>query len=496
MRTTSTLLLLLGLSSVLVLAGCPPFGGDDDDDVVDDDDDDSVADDDDATEPLPIQFSGEVIARSQESGGILSFEEYQARSGLMVVYLLEDPDDIGDVLWKATLDGPGTFQGQLDPNLGALYATVIADCDGNTIIEDVDIRRNYPFNPLFGGIADLTGVTLEIDVPETCRADGGGGDNSPQSTISGPITLMNLQPAPIAVAVADESMEHIGWWRFYEAGTPDYSITTRDWLGMASVIAYHESDGNGLFEPADFTGEATSNPILLGVGDVQGVEILIPSGAPLDFPQPPEDIEMSGTVAYDDYSGGDILVFATAGDTNGQLLAAQTLAAPGAFSLQVPEDFSGMMLWAVYDPEGDGGFDLATDANDLLGPFNTEDDDVQGLSLELENMPTNVNSLGGVVTLGASAGPNDRLVVYLLDNPTPGTLPVGTRYVGNPGATAEYLFTGLDSGSYTIVSFLDLGSDSDGPPSADEPFGTTNQVTLSGGDNVTDNDLTLVAPPQ
>lgn len=496
MRTTPSLLVLLGLTSLLALTGCPPWGGDDDDDViVDDDDDDTVADDDDSTDPVSIQMAGEVIARSAESGGILSFDEYQERSGLIVVYLLEDPDDISDVAWKSTMEGPGTFGGTLDANLGPLYATVIADCDGNAIIEDNDIRRSYAYNPLFAGITDISEVTLEIDVPTDCRGDGGGGgDDSPTTTISGPITLMNLDPAPIAVAIADEDMEHIGWWRFFDAGSPDYEISTRDWLGVAKVIAYHESDGNGLFEPADFTGEATSNPIQLGVGDVTGVEILIPSGEPLNFPQPPSPIDMSGTVAYADYAGGNILVFATANDTNGQLLAAQTLAAPGPFSLQVPEEFSGMMLWAVYDPEADGGYNLAVDANDLLGPFNTEDDDVAGLSLVLENVPSNVNSLGGTITVNADAGPNDRLVVYLLDNPTMGAPPVDTQYYGNPGATVEYSFVGLSSGSYLIVAFLDYDSDGGAGPSVDEPLGSTGEVVLSGGTNITDNDFGLVVP--
>ena len=497
MRATNSLLVLLGLSSLLVLTACPPWGGDDDDDGDDDDvanDDDTVGDDDDSTDPLEILIAGEVITRGQESGGILSFDEYQERSGKLVVYLLEDPTDISNVAWKATLDGPGTFEGVIPSNLGPLYATVLADCDQNTIIEDTDIRRNYPFNPLLGGINDISDVTLEIDVPVNCRG-GGGPDNSPRTTITGPITLMNLDPAPIAVALTDQ-YSHIGggWWRFLDAGTPDYTITARDNLGVVNVLAYHESDGNGLFEPADFTGEATSNPVQLGVGDVSGVEILIPSGDPLNFPQPPPDIEISGTVEYDDYSGGDILVFASVADTNGQLMAAQTLAAPRPFALEVPGNYLGMMLWAVYDPEGDGIYDLATDANDLLGPFNTDTSDVSGLLLELENVPSNVNSLGGTITLNTTAGPDDRLVVYLMDNPVVGTVPYRTQYYGNPGATVDYSFVGLPSGDYLVVAFLDLDSDSIGGPEVDDPFGTSDSSMLSGGTAVTDNDFGLTVP--
>ena len=493
MHTTRSLVVLLGILGLLAaVPGCPPPGGDDDDDdSVGDDDDDSVGDDDDSV-PQSILLQGEVVARSQESGGILTFEQYQARSGLMVVYLLQDVNDISEVLWKATLGGPGTFQGVLDPNLGPVYATVIADCDGNSIIEDVDIRRNYAFNPIWGGVSDISDITLEIDVPESCRGGGGGGpDTSPTTTISGPITLMNISAAPIAVAAADEDLEEIGWWKFYDAGAPDYSITVRDWQGYAAVIAYHESDGNGLFEPADYTGEATSNPILLGVGDVPGVEILIPSGTPLNFPQPAGTITMAGTVAYDNYAGGDILVFATANDTNGQLLAAQTIAAPGPFSLEVPEDFSGMMLWAVYDPEADGAYNLAVDANDLLGPFNTEDDDVTGLSLVLEEVPSSVNSLGGTITLNVPAGPNDQLIVALLDDLSPGAPPAATLYFGNPGASVEYLFIGLDSGQFAVSAFLDVDSDSESGPVVGELGGGSAAQTLSGGEDVTDNDFAV-----
>ena len=489
--------MLLGLGSLLALPACPPPGGDDDDDSVgDDDDDDSVGDDDDSTGPASILLSGEVVTRSRESGGILSLDEYQERSGLLVVYFLEDPTDISNVLWKATLDGPGTFQAVLDPNLGPVYATVIADCDGNSIIEDVDIRRDYPFNPLIGGISDISDITLEIDVPDNCRGGdggggGGGGGGGDSTTISGPITLVNLPDAPIAIAAANEDYSGVGWWRILEAGATEYSIDVPTSLGLTTILGYHESDGNGLFEPADYTGEATSNPIQLGIGDVSGVEVVIPSGEPLDLPGPSGPVTLSGMVEYANYAGGDILVFASAGDVNGQLLAAQTLAAPGAFSLDVPRNFSLMVLWAVADPEGDGAYSLNTDANDLLGPFDTDNEDEGGLELELQDVPSNVNSLGGTITLNASAGPNDRLVVALIDDFTPGAPPVSIQYFGNPGATTSYEFLGLASGEYGVSAFLDVDSDATAGPDAEEPGGGSPNVVLSGGTVITNNDFSV-----
>ena len=486
MRGLRLLFLLLGIS----LLACPPYGGDADDDDVGDDDDDS-------TDPLPIVITGEVITRSQESGGILSEEEYQARSGLLVVYMLEDPDDLTNVLWKETLDGPGAFSGVLDPNLGPVYATVIADCDGNSIIEDVDIRRNYPFNPIWSGVTDISDITLEIDIPVNCRGGGGGGDDeTPTTTISGPITLVNLPPAPVAVAVTDEYLESTGWWfRYNDAGATDYSITVRDWFGEnLAVIGYHETDGNGLYEPSDYTGEVTSNPITIGVGDVTGAELVIPSAVPLDLPQPPGDLTLSGTVEYSAYAGGDILVFVSANDTNGQLLAAQTLAAPGPFSLEVPEGFEGMVLWAVEDPETDGQYSLASDANDTLGPFNVGTEDETGLSLVLEPVPSNVNSLGGTITLGYTAAPNDQLVISLLDDFSPGAPPVAVQYVGNPGATVDYMFVGLGNGQYGISAFVDVDSDSTAGPAAGEPIGGSPTQNLTGGTDIDDNDFSLTVP--
>jgi len=311
-------------------------------------------------------------------------------------------------------------------------------------------------------------VTLEIDIPENCRGGGGGGgpDTSPTTTISGPLTLINLPDAPIAVAAADEDLEHVGWWRFYEPGSTDYSITVRDWLGLAAVIAYHESDGNGLFEPSDYVGAATSNPIQLGIGDVTGVEIVIPSADPLDFPAPAQPIELAGNVAYDNYAGGDILIFASGSGMGGQLLGATTVAAPGPFTIEVPDNFFGMTLWAVADPEADGAYNLATDASDSLGPFNT-DGDQAGLALILEEVPTTVGSVSGTITLNVPAGANDTLRVFL--NEQGGSAPPATLVFGNPGSTVSYTFLAVEPGSYLVSAFLDYDSDAVGGPADDEP---------------------------
>ena len=57
----------------------------------------------------PTSISGRVIAIDRETGIELSTEEYLERAGLLLVYLLEDPDDLTQVVDKRTLSEPGPW---------------------------------------------------------------------------------------------------------------------------------------------------------------------------------------------------------------------------------------------------------------------------------------------------------------------------------------------------------------------------------------------------
>ena len=267
--------------------------------------------------------------------------------------------------------------------------------------------------------------------------------------------------------------------------------------GEVDVIGYHDGDGNGLFEPSDNTGGVTSNPVILGIGDVTGAELLIPSGEPLDLPMPAPPITLAGDVVHSGYTGGDILVRATAFDRNGQLFASQTLPGPGPFSLEVPGWTQDMVVWAVEDPDVNGVYDLNLDATDLVGPFATESSDQIGVTLDLEAPPAGAASISGTIAVLQNSGPQDRVVVMLMDSPDPGTPPMDSQYIGNPGGSVEYSFEGLEPGTYLVRAWLDYDSDLSLDffnPQPDEGTGGTNGILLSAGTDMTGQDFQITAP--
>ncbi len=464
---------LLGV--LVVVPGCPPYGGEeDDDDATDADgsDDDDVSDDDDDVY-LPVTFVGEVIGLDRETGEVLSTDEYLALAGAIVVYLVSDPADLSDPAGKATLVSPGEFSITVDPNPGPLYLLAISDWTRNAIIDPADVIREYAGNPIYSGLGgeQEAEIFLDLQIFVDLGDHGGGGTPVATTNISGPVTLVNIDDGPLAVAAFRDDG---GGWPIYNKfdQASDYSLDVRDPWDLARVIGFIDKDLNGMFEPSDWVGELTSNPVQLGIGDLAGAEIVIPSGDPSSLPAPTGYIDIQGDVTYSDYSGGEIVVSISDGSPSGQLFGRQTLAAPGAFAVRAPVARSGLVVWGLAE---DG-------AMGVIGPFSTGMVDEVGVNLVLEAGAGTDNAIGGEIAYSGPMSSDDSLTVALFEYSA--DTPLTILSVPNPSFPASYEFSGLPVGVYRVAGALDFGSDFSGEPEPDEPWGEwASEIALTGGTN-------------
>ncbi|MCP4872421.1 MAG: hypothetical protein GY898_27290, partial [Proteobacteria bacterium] len=304
--TFRSLLLFFGLALLLSASDCIPT---DDDDMSDDDDvsddDDMSDDDDDVTPPAETVVSGEVIAVDRDTGVELSPADFAERAGGLIVYALPDASDLSEILAKDTLEGPGPYEMTVTDHLGPIDVVVVADEDSDHFIENSDIARAYAFNPLAAAGEPLEDVDLVIDLPPR-----GGSDCSPRdTTISGDVILDGLPDGPIGVST---NSANLAWGPLHHQlleGAGPYSIVECSSRGSVAMLGYLDLDGNGYFEPSDPIGEAGANPVQVDLGDVSGIQITIPDGVSSP-PSPPAYVALTGTVAYDSFTTGDILVYA------------------------------------------------------------------------------------------------------------------------------------------------------------------------------------------
>ncbi len=478
--TLRHLLLLLGLSMLLVASDCFPIGDDDDDEADDDDDDDiSVGD---------TTITGEVIAVDRDTGLELAPSVFAERAGGLIVYALPDAADLSEILGKETMEGPGEFEITITDYVGPFDVVVVADEDSNNFIENSDVLRHYAFNPLAAAGNPIDDVTLVIDLAPR----GGGGGCGDRETISGTVVLDGLPDGPIGVSTNNAALTHGPWSRTLLDGAGPYSIDECVSRSETGLLGYLDADGNGYYEPSDPIGGAAANPIQLGLGDVSGITITIPDGS--SAPVPPAYVGITGTVAYDAFSTGDILVNASHVTTDGYLYSTVTLAAPGAFALLAPAHTEGVLVWAVLDEDGDGEADPAVDPSDSSGPH----DSGSGLSgIDLELGPAAPGSISGTVTYTGPAAPGESLHmgVFATETYDPASgPPVGFLEILNPGYPQAYSFPDLPSGTYWVGGYHDIGSDDPFSAGPGDPEAQVGPVLLSPGGSLTV-DITLPSTP-
>jgi hypothetical protein len=499
MRASFRLFPGLALSLVaLVSTGCPPIG---DDDAADDDD--ASGDDDDSTATDPVTLSGTVTAISSRTGVACTEAEYNSVAGRIVVYVVGDPTDLSNPLGKQVLPGPGAWSIDFAPPVGTVYVIAVVD-DGNTIITPSDMLREYPSNPVTPGTEDAPGLDVAFDLyippvpgdpnysPPPLDSDGDGipdsvegcdvdldndglpncldldsdGDGIPDSEegyegdydtmISGETVLVNVSPSPIMVTAWNGDFTQ-GPWTFdlLDQGPGAYSITLANYFGSTSLLAYLDSDGNGMFEPSDTLGTPASNPYLLGLGDRENVTIAIPTVGTV-APGPAAYTSIYGTVFYEDWAGGSIDVYASQGGPGGLVYAHAVLLSPGNFALRVPPNTPNIVVWGIADHNGDSILDPEVDDFDDQGPFSLGSLPLTGVDLDLHNEPR-PGSIGGIVTWDQPIGPDDKLFVALFPTGNFAMAPSEVLIFEDPTGAQPFLFQDVPIGTWWVGTHLDVG---------------------------------------
>ena len=492
-HSITSLLAALGLLFLLPASQCLPT--DDDDDAIPEDDDDATddddaADDDDVT-PLPdTVISGEVLAVDRATGQPLSDEEFLERSGGIVLYVLPDANDLSEIFTKVTMDAPGEYEVVLEEYAGAFDVVAVADWWQNSFIDNHDVPRAHPFNPLQADGTEHENVDVVIDLAP--QPSGGGCPQcDTQTTITGEVAIVGgYAEGPIAVSTNTADLSNGPISRVLGDGSGPFSITEWDWRGPIALLGYLDDDGNGFFEPSDPIGEADINPVQLGLGDVSGALINIPS-AGASAPAPSPFVGLEGTVNYAPFTTGDILLYAVHRTLDGYIFSQVTLAAPGAFALLAPPHTEDVLVYAVLDVDGDGMAVPGVDPSDTYGPFNS-DSGVNGIDLDLETSPV-PGSLSGTIDYDGAVGSGDVLYVGVFDTPTfdaSSSDPVDLLDFSDPEFPVDYSFSIL-SGTYWIGSYLDVGGDNPTGAGPGDPTGNFGPFLVAPGEDVGGADGTL-----
>jgi hypothetical protein len=509
----------------------------------------------------PSSISGRVIAIDRETGIELSTEEYLERAGLLLVYLLEDPDDLTQVVDKRTLAEPGPWVIDEVEYKGDLHVVVIAS-DDSPIIGSNSLQRRYPYNPIRVEGRALEDIDVVIDLPSDWTASGGpepggegssggsggggtgstgdddddggnttvpgdddddggnppgdddaggGGDDddddddddtTPEvvypdpTTLSGNTVSSSLPDEAIVVTSNSADLSGGPWGYTVLEGFGAFSITVANSHGTTGLMAYHDTDGNGLFEPSDTLGVATANPIQLGEGDVTGITIELPASVPVVPPQPPSFSPIVGQLSFGGYNpSGDILVFATYQTTSGAPYSGVVMNSPGSFGLVCPSDAVDVLVWAVFDANGDGSYDVNVDPFDSFGPVDATSGQLGNVQLDLGG-GTAQGSVSGLVSYSGPVTADDVLYISLASEPpVQTTVPELSIVVSNPSFPIMYTFSEVDSGTWWVAAYMDVGGDS--PPSSnpggssEDIIGTTGVIHVSPGETDTSNNFSL-----
>ena len=504
-RSQFSVLVLAALSMLLTASDCQdgfwtPGDEDGEGDNYPDGNDDPGPDDSLNNGTMTV-ISGEVIAIDRDTNVVLSPQQYDSRAGGMLLYVLPDSQDLTDVFAKVVMTEPGPFEITLEGYVGPFDVMVVVDDNKNLFIDAGDTAREHAFNPLNAAGNPIEDVNVYVDLPFTGLGGppgGGNGNGDPgdpdddesvaggcvATELTGDVNINGYPEGNVAVTTNSPDLT-VGPREIYvQAGSGPFTAAECNSAEYSALLAYLDADNNGYFEPSDPIGQATGNPYVQGIGDVHGIQIDIPSSVEISVPSPPLYVPITGTVAYDGFTTGDIVVQATHVSVEGQMFSAATLAAPGPFSIIAPASTGEVIIWAVADEDGDGLFDVGSDPFDAIGPMNTGNGITQ-IGLDLEGDGPGNGSVGGLVTFSGEVSVNDVLHVLLLDEiGAPGD-PVSQITVTAPLFPVEYTFEEIPTGTYWTAAQLDVGGDNPTFPAGEEdPVGNYGPILLSPGGSV------------
>ena len=497
-RAISTLRVLLA-SVALLLAAC----ADDPSDELIDDIIDNIIDDDDSVAIGPTNISGQVVAVDRVTGIELSEEDYIARARKIIVYVLDDPTDLSNIIGKVTLDGPGEWRLEDVEHDGPIFAIAVVMQRWDVIVGSSDITRYHPFNPIQLNGGELTDIDITVDVPEAWTGgEGGGVDHSgPNSShFLGTVVTSTLADQQIIVTCNGEGFTSGPWHSTTLDGFGPFDLACGDHHGTStSLLAYHDTDWNGLFEPSDAVGAADGNPYVLGLDSpTAGITIELPSATKVPIPAPAPYQPIVGEVLFGDFNpSGDILVFASHATPEGPIFSGIVLDAPGSFGLVAPAGSPSVMVWAVFDAEGDGDYDISLDPFDSVGPSAMDDGELAQVQLDLGgSADSQLGSVSGLVLHNGPVGPDDVLYIALASEvPTPSSSPVLSIVVSNPSFPVQYNFSDIETGTWWVTGYLDVNGDS--PPAtnpggaAEDRIGMSEVILVAPGEADGDNNFTL-----
>jgi len=480
---------LLTMVLVVALAGCTDA---DDQNVVDDILDNIAQDDDDLPPVGPTNISGKIIAVDRITGLELNADEYAARARKVIVYVLEDPTDLSNIIGKVTMDGPGDWRVEDIEFEGPVFAIAVVLQRWDIIVGSSDITRYHPFNPLQLNGGEIEEIDITLDIPQNWTGGGGPGvDHSGgnSSHFQGTVVTSSLADQQIVVTCNGEGFSAGPWHSTILDGFGPFDLSCGAHHGTTTaLLAYHDTDGNGLFEPSDAVGPADGNPYVLGLdAPTPGITIELPSFADVPIPAPPAYQGIVGELLFGDFNpAGDILVFASHATPDGPVFSGVVLDGPGPFGLVAPSGSPSVLIWAVFDAEGDGEFDIAFDPFDSVGPYSMDSGDFGGMvTLDLGGTNPSLGSVGGLVIHNGPVSADDILYIALASEvPTPTSSPELSIVVSNPSFPVQYNFSDIETGTWWVTGYLDVGGDS--PPASNPGGGPGDKIGLS--------DVILVAP--
>ena len=473
------------------------------DDVIDDIID-NIADDDDSAAVGPTNISGRLIAVDQVTGIELSEEDYLSRARNIIVYVLDDPTDLTNIIGKVTMDGPGEWRVEGVEHQGPVFAIAVVMQRWDLIVGASDITRYHPFNPLQLNGGEMTDIDITMDIPQnwTGGTGGGGTDHSGtnSSQFQGTVVTSTLADQQVIVTCNGEEFMSGPWHGALLEGFGSFNLSCGDHHGTStSLLAYHDTDGNGLFEPSDAVGPADGNPYVLGLDNpTAGITIELPSATSVPIPAPPPYLPIIGEVLFGDFNpSGDILVFASHATPDGPIFSGIVLDAPGPFGLVAPAGSPSVLVWAVFDAEGDGEYDISLDPFASVGPSNMDDGELMQVQLDLGGSnDSQLGSVSGRVLHNGPVGPDDILYIALASNaPTPTSSPDLSIVVSNPSFPVQYHFGDIETGTWWVTGYLDIGGDS--PPatnpggSSEDRIGVSEVILVAPAEDDDGNDFTL-----
>jgi hypothetical protein len=383
---------------------------------------------------------GTVPARTVQISGEVSCDDCEG--GAVIFVYGPGGAENGSLTSAAALDGPGPYSIKITVGAGEVHVYAKRDADGDGQA-DADAKLvAHEGNPLSVAEEDLSGVDVDLGAREPVTVK-----------IEGTVTCADCGGVSVAaygaggreggVLLATQSLEAPG----------AYTLEVPVGVGEAHVLAWRDEDLDGEPDPGAEPAAHAENPLTVAGEDLQGVDVAI-TGLPVT------SVRISGEVVCGDCPGMvRVELYLDGGMEAGSLLDALSLDAPGEWSLKVAANLGEVFVYAFRDEDNDSAPDPGTEvASYASNPLAVAGQDIEGVSLNLGDLPDLTVELKGVVHCTTCAG-GAVVEVYASGGLAEG-LVLATVALDSPGDFALDVASG--SGKTWLYGFQD--EDRDGEP--------------------------------